>query len=275
MRKTDIITRLAPTPSGFLHRGNFYNFMLNWLFARKQGGKVFLRIDDLDADRAKPEFVEAIFRDLETLGFNWDIGPSGPDDFYKKWSQKHRTDRYVELIKSLSDKDFTYACDCSRKSLNEQGFSAEYPGICRKKERVFQLEVTSIRFNRSTFGFDSGDPVIFRKEGIPAYHIGSICDDVDFSVTHVFRGKDLSDSTQLQKEIADAAGIGRFGDIEFRHHSLLKDNAGQKLSKSIGNATRMDFDTIFADFALWMGYRDANELPQNLHDLLVSSLSII
>jgi len=268
MIKTDIITRLAPTPSGYLHRGNYYNFLLNWLFARKQGGKILLRLDDLDSDRVKPEFVTAIFRDLEDLGLDWDIGPSSPDDFYKNWSQKHRTDRYVELIKRLSDEGFTYGCDCSRKSLNELGFSAGYPGFCRSKNLVFQQNVTAIRFNRATFGFDSGDPVILRKEGIPAYHIGSICDDIDYKITHVFRGNDLSDSTQIQKEIAQAACLTRFNEIEFQHHCLLMNDTGQKLSKSLGNAFDDVDKTIFAEFAQWMGYSPAKPLPQNLTDLL-------
>ncbi|MBM3920186.1 MAG: hypothetical protein FJ347_03070 [Sphingomonadales bacterium] len=275
MKKTDIITRLAPTPSGYLHRGNYYNFLLNWLFARKQGGKVFLRIDDLDSDRAKPEFVTAIFRDLEALGVDWDIGPSGQDDFYKNWSQKHRTDRYVELIKTLSDKGFTYNCNCSRKSLNEQGFSGEYPGFCRSRNLVFQRNVTAIRFNRATFGCDAGDPVILRKEGIPAYHIGSICDDIDYNITHVFRGNDLSDSTQIQQEIAQAAGLPRFSEIKFQHHRLLMSDTGQKLSKSLGNAVDAGHKTIFADFALWMGHSPTKPLPKNLTDLLELPLSII
>ena len=234
-----------------------------------------MRIDDMDSGRAKPEFVTAIFRDLEALGIDWDIGPSGPDDFYKKWSQKHRTDRYVELIKTLSDKGFAYACDCSRKLLNEWGFSSEYPGVCRARNLVFQQNVTAIRFNRATFGFNVGDPVILRKEGIPAYHIGSICDDIDFNITHVFRGNDLFDSTQMQKEIAKAAGLDRLNEIEFQHHRLLLNNEGQKLSKSVGNAVEDKNEAIFTDFALWMGYSPTKPLPQNLTDLLKIPLSII
>ena len=275
MKKTEIITRLAPTPSGYLHRGNFYNFLLNWLFARQQGGKVFLRLDDLDSDRAKPEFVGAIFRDLEAFGLDWDIGPSGPDDFYQKWSQKHRTDRYVELIKTLSDKGFAYVCSCSRKSLAEQGFSGEYPGICREKDLLFQQDFTAIRFNRNSFEAETGDPIILRKEGIPAYHIGSICDDIDFNITHVFRGNDLRDSTQIQKEIAQAAGIAAFDEIQFHHHELLLDTEGQKLSKSIGNAARNQPDSVFTEFAQWMGLSIPQGANLKIQDLLDFPLSII
>lgn len=275
MNKNDTITRLAPTPSGYLHRGNLFNFILNWLYARKHGGKVWLRIDDLDADRAKPEYVEAIFRDLESLGLDWDLGPSGPDDFYKNWSQKHRTDRYVELIKTLSDKGYTYACVCSRKTLIEQGYSGEYPGVCREKNHVFLPDMTSLRFNRSSLGFEVGDPVVLRKDGIPAYHIGSICDDMDFGVTHVFRGSDLKESTLLQTEIARAAGMAAFEKIQFQHHPLILDPQGQKLSKSVGNASGKPDDAIIQDFAVWMGYSQKETMPQNLRDLLDLPLSII
>lgn len=275
MNKTNMITRLAPTPSGYLHRGNLFNFMLNWLYARKHGGKVWLRIDDLDAERTKPEYVEAIFRDLESLGMDWDLGPSGPDDFYKNWSQKHRTDRYVELIQTLTDKGCTYACDCSRKLLSEQGYLGEYPGTCRAKNHVFRQDMTALRFNRSSFGFEVGDPVILRKDGIPAYHVGSICDDVDFGVTHIFRGSDLKESTLLQSEIALAAGMAAFGEIEFQHHPLILDPQGQKLSKSVGNAVGKSSDTLIQDFALWMGNSLRKATPQNLSDLLDLPLSII
>lgn len=275
MKKTEIITRLAPTPSGYLHRGNYYNFLLNWLFARQQGGKVFLRLDDLDSDRVKPEFVEAVFRDLESLGLDWDIGPFGPDDFYRKWSQKHRTDRYVELIRRISEKGFTYVCNCSRKSLAEQGVSGEYPGVCRKKNLVFQQDSTAIRFNRSSFGFDDGDPVILRKEGIPAYHIGSICDDIDFNVSHVFRGNDLKDSTQVQKEIAKSAGMAAYDTIQFYHHELLLDKEGQKLSKSNGNTANDQPGFIITEFAQWAGFQIPTGANLKIQDLLDFPLSII
>lgn len=249
--------------------------MLNWLYARKCGGKVFLRIDDLDSERAKPEFVEAIFRDLEAIGMDWDLGPSGPDDFYKKWSQKHRTDRYVEFIKTLSDKGFTYACECSRKLLYEQGVLGEYPGICRTKNLDFEQNSTSLRFNREALGFTFGDPIILRKDNIPAYHIGSICDDIDFGVTRVFRGKDLIESTQLQKEMASAAAISDYDDIQFQHHELILDSNGEKLSKSLGNAAGSQEGLLIKEFAVWMGLSPQSNPIHNLADLMALPLSII
>jgi glutamyl-tRNA synthetase len=135
--------------------------------------------------------------------------------------------------------------------------------------------MTALRFNRSSLGFEVSDPVILRKDGIPAYHIGSICDDVDFGVTHIFRGSDLKESTLLQSEIALAAGMAAFGEIEFQHHPLILDPQGQKLSKSVGNAVDKSSDTLIQDFAVWMGNSLRKATPQNLSDLLDLPLSII
>ncbi|NJL14359.1 MAG: hypothetical protein HC913_16005 [Microscillaceae bacterium] len=80
---TVLRTRFAPTPSGFLHEGNAFSFVLTWLAARHFGGKIHLRIDDLDQTRCRPEYVEDIFRSLDWLGLDWDSGPQGVDDFLK------------------------------------------------------------------------------------------------------------------------------------------------------------------------------------------------
>jgi glutamyl/glutaminyl-tRNA synthetase len=151
----------------------------------------------------------------------------------------------------------------------------EYPGICREKELLFQQNFTAIRFNRNSFEAETGDPVILRKEGIPAYHIGSICDDIDFNITHVFRGIDLRESTQIQKEIAQAAGIAAFDEIQFHHHELLLDAEGQKLSKSIGNAAHNQPDSVYTEFARWMGLSIPQGANLKIQDLLDFPLSII
>jgi glutamyl-tRNA synthetase len=166
-------------------------------------------------------------------------------------------------------------CNCSRKSLAEQGFSGDYPGICRSKGLVFQEDVSAVRFNRSAFGVDSGDPVVLRKEGISAYHIGSICDDIDYGITHVFRGNDLKYSTQIQKEIALAAEIVAFDKIQFHHHELLLDTEGQKLSKSGGNAARNQPDSLITEFARWMGYSVPEGATLKIQELMDFPLSII
>lgn len=97
------MTRMAPTPSGFLHLGNMYNFILNWLWARANNGKVLLRIDDADTERKRKEYLDDIFRVLEKTGLDWDLGPTGPDDFERNWTQAQRNDIYASLLATLRE----------------------------------------------------------------------------------------------------------------------------------------------------------------------------
>jgi hypothetical protein len=96
------ITRLAPTPSGYLHAGNAINFLITARLAQESGSRVLLRIDDLDQERVRPEYVEDVFRSLEWLGIHWDDGPSGPEELYSTWSQQLRTARYLTLAATES-----------------------------------------------------------------------------------------------------------------------------------------------------------------------------
>jgi glutamyl-tRNA synthetase len=279
-----MITRLAPTPSGFLHAGNIYNFLLNWLVARWAGGKVFLRIDDLDAARMRPEYVEDIFRVLQAFGMDWDVGPAGPDDFVKKWSQTSRTDRYVELIEKLNSKGFTYACVCSRKQLAEMGLTGRYTGICREKNHELVTGKSALRMNLQALEQSflpigeeekNEDPIVLRRDGIPAYHIASICDDLSWGVTKVIRGEDLRMATQLQQQICRAADLTEFANIEFEHHPLLTDNKGAKLSKSAGatsasllNRVSSPVMEILMSFSIWRGIDLKGRRPEKAADLL-------
>jgi glutamyl-tRNA synthetase len=110
-------TRIAPTPSGFLHAGNAVNFLITHELARAARGTLLLRIDDLDAERARPEYLDDIFRSLEWLGIDWDEGPTGPEDFLRNWSQRSRIERYSELLLGLRKGGHLYACECSRKAV--------------------------------------------------------------------------------------------------------------------------------------------------------------
>ena len=95
-------TRIAPTPSGFLHAGNGISFILTYVIARAFEGQILLRIDDLDAERMRPEYVEDIFKTLDWLGLEYDEGPTSPDDFYQNFSQHKRLDIYNHLIEKFS-----------------------------------------------------------------------------------------------------------------------------------------------------------------------------
>src|ERR1044072_3055513 len=110
-------TRIAPTPSGYLHIGNAFSFLLTALHAKKRGASLLLRIDDIDDERKRPEYVNDIFTSLEWLGIEWNEGPSGPEDFELNWSQNRRLDIYKGILPRLREAEIIFACECSRKKL--------------------------------------------------------------------------------------------------------------------------------------------------------------
>jgi glutamyl-tRNA synthetase len=244
-------TRLAPTPSGYLHAGNALNFLLTERLARSTGARVLLRIDDLDAERVRPEYLEDIFRSLEWLGIVWDEGPSGPDDFRANWSQQLRLHHYDALLGLLRDQGVLYACDCSRSALRDLASDGRYTGVCR--DRGLDLDAPDVTWRLNIgeaavvqvpdlFGKaipvdlvqNMGDPVLRQRNGRPAYQLASLADDVQFGTTFVVRGMDLLPSSACQLHIAGLLGLSTFEQVRFLHHPLITDEAGQKLSKSAG-----------------------------------------
>ncbi len=224
--------RLAPTPSGFLHIGNALNFWLNWRCARSRlGGKVLLRIDDLDADRKRPEYVEDIFRTLDWLKIDWDEGPSGPDDFEKNWSQACRRDLYEDMLTRLRRDDALFACGKSRKEL--AAFGDNYPETFRRQNIAHDTPEVAWRV-KTPPGFAMHDFVVRRRDGVPAYQIASLADDVHFNITHIVRGEDLRASSAAQVFLAEKLGLSGFLNTKIWHHPLLLDCLGNKLSKSAG-----------------------------------------
>lgn len=243
----DCRLRFAPTPSGFLHTGNALNFTLNWLVARLGGGKILLRIDDLDAERKRLEYIADIFETLEWLDLDWDEGPgllsegvtqSHPlttataiDDFEKNWSQHRRLPLYFNALKRLRETGLLFACRKSRRDLAP--FEGGYPSEFRKQN--LHLDDADVAWRIQTPpGFAMPDFIVRRRDGLPAYQVASLCDDILFGITHVIRGEDLEASTQAQRFLAECLGEAGFLKIKFLHHPLLTDAKGEKLSKSAG-----------------------------------------
>lgn len=268
-----IITRMAPTPSGFLHAGNMYNFLLNWLWAKALGGQVLLRIDDADAARKRPEYVEDIFRVLEWLGLHWDIGPTGPDDFEKHWSQHNRNTQYATVLDELMAKDLLFACSCSRKQLGNDG---PYPATCTYKSlpfdkpdtawRIHMDKANHIQFTDRALGDvhialakTTGSFVVRKKDGMAAYQISSLADDGYWGVTHIARGQDLLPSTAMQLYIDGLLDKQYLQGCHFWHHPLLQQNDGTKISKSAGHQAQsllqtVNKETLLTDFTAWMNW---------------------
>lgn len=238
------LLRLAPTPSGFLHRGNILNFYLNWHAARLRGARLLLRIDDLDADRKRPEYVSNIFETLHHCGFDWDIGPGsgGTDtpacvaDFELNWSQHQRLHLYHDLLARLRATGLLYACRKSRKDIAAAG--GMYPTEFR--DQGLSLDDPEAAWRIKTTGLDSSmqDFVVRRRDGVPSYQVASLADDLYFGVTHIIRGEDLRASTMAQQWLANVLGESRFREIRFLHHPLVRNEQGEKLSKSAGDGIR-------------------------------------
>ncbi len=244
MTEPEVISRLAPTPSGYLHLGNALNFLLTWEFVRKHHGRLILRIDDADSTRARPEYVEDIFRTLEWLGIDWDLGPSGPDDFARHYSQSAQTEKYHAAIEGL---ERVYSCGCSRKNIRKIFGSTIYGGSCRERQLPFVKGLTAKRIivDRSVsnngesidLGRLMGDFVLWTRDDTPAYQLVSLVEDETHGVTHIFRGEDLLTSTHAQKYLAEELGCPKFQQARVFHHELLYDPAGCKLAKSSGSAS--------------------------------------
>lgn len=247
-------TRIAPTPSGFLHVGNGINFSTVRQLAKADNGTILLRIDDLDAERSRPEYIEDILATLAWLGIEWHEGPAGADDFMKNWSQHRRLAQYEALLTDLRCRDLLYACDCSRAQVAAASADGAYPGTCRDRHNplddprmAWRLKLppnavaTFHELGKGTVqhAIEGGDPVVrSRASGAapprPAYHIASLVDDLHFSIGTVVRGEDLLPSTALQVHLAEVTGNTSFTQARFLHHPLSTDAHGHKLSKSAG-----------------------------------------
>ena len=234
-----IRTRIAPTPSGYLHLGNVLSFALTAALARRTGASILLRIDDLDRDRADIRFVEDIFETLNFLEIPWDEGPKEAVEFQRDWSQLRRLSIYREALEQLRVEGMVFACDCSRSKILRESPDGVYPGTC--SDRGLSLDENGRCWRVRTEGVGDQalpapmtDFVVRKKDGYPAYQLTSLLDDLYFNVDLVVRGDDLRSSTIAQQWLAAKLGRPAFREIRFYHHPLLMTAGEQKLSKSAG-----------------------------------------
>jgi len=243
-------TRLAPTPSGFLHLGNVLSFSVTALLARRHGAKILLRIDDLDHERARPEYVQDIFDTLNFLEIPWHEGPGNPQEFAETFSQHKRMHLYRETLDELRKRDLVFACNCSRSDILRANAHGIYPGTCLHKNLPLDSPETAWRlknitgspitvkglYNTTHHELPSAQQycVVRKKDGYPAYQLTSVVDDMHFGIDLIVRGADLWPSTLAQLRLAELAGLGAFADVTFHHHALITGENGEKLSKSAG-----------------------------------------
>jgi glutamyl/glutaminyl-tRNA synthetase len=238
-------TRIAPTPSGFLHIGNVLSFAITATLAKHSGAKILLRIDDIDQARADKQYVQDIFDTLNFLEIPWDEGPRNLKEFEGNYSQIHWMELYNGPMSQLRGKGLIYACNCSRKQLSES--------ICRCEEKQLSLDADNVSWRLITspdkklivkayngelreteLPVEMNNFVVRKKDGFPSYQLTSVIDDLRYDVDLVVRGEDLWQSTLAQHQLALSLGAGGFSQITFYHHPLIKDSSGKKLSKSAG-----------------------------------------
>ncbi|MEO8590124.1 MAG: glutamate--tRNA ligase family protein [Flavobacteriales bacterium] len=235
-------TRIAPTPSGYLHAGNAIGFLITARLAQERKATLRLRIDDLDAERSRPAYIADIFDSLEWLGIRRDEGPTGPEDQAARWSQELRIPRYQELLSELAAAGHLYGCTCSRQeiiacSCREERITLDAPAVSWRLRVPDTCSLEVVGFNDRTRVDLAGllhDPVLRQRTGRPAYQIASLADDVDHGITFIVRGVDLLPSTACQLYLAQLLGLGTFAHVRFLHHPLITDAKGNKLSKSEG-----------------------------------------
>lgn len=247
-------TRLAPTPSGFLHLGNLLSFAVTSAIAAREGAAVLLRIDDMDRDRVEPEFVQDIFDSLAYLRIPYTEGPSGYDDFKARYSQRHRLSLYNNALQQLREEGHLFACSCSRADVWRASADGSYPGTCKHKDLPFDTPGITWRLHtdagavvtiNNLYGDTVTTPlphimrdfVVRKKDGFPAYQLASLVDDLHYNVNIIVRGADLWDSTLAQLYLAQKMNGHSFTSAAFYHHGLLHSDTGVKLSKSAGDTS--------------------------------------
>lgn len=243
--------RFAPSPTGYIHIGNVWTAFLCWLQVRQAGGTLVLRIEDIDEQRSKPEFIQALLDDLTWLGLTWDEGPDvgGPVGPYV---QQERYGFYEDALALLREKGLLYPCYCSRARLQAIGAPHEgehivYDGHCyglteaerqqmtkKPSWRVHVPDVT-ISFTDGLYGPQQaylptycGDFVVRRADGLYAYQLAVSVDDGLMGITHVLRGRDLLSSAAQQAWLIALLG---YAAPQYTHVPMLLDAAGHRLSK--------------------------------------------
>jgi glutamyl-tRNA synthetase len=246
----EVVGRLAPSPTGAQHVGNARTYLIAWLSARSRGGRVVLRIEDIDSPRVKPGAADALLDDLRWLGLNWDAGPV---------IQTQRLPLYEASLGRLRERELVYPCTCTRTDV-ERAASAPhaehegpvYPGTCAGRRAADAADLRDRSFawrfrvppGERTFedGFRGpirvdlhavgGDFVVWKATGTPAYQLAVVVDDAEQGVTEVVRGDDLVPSTPRQLLLYKALGLRP---PRFVHVPLVVGPDGRRLAKRHGD----------------------------------------
>ncbi|MDR2050725.1 MAG: tRNA glutamyl-Q(34) synthetase GluQRS [Deltaproteobacteria bacterium] len=284
--------RLAPSPTGFLHLGNAWSFLLAWLGTRSAGGELIFRIEDVDLQRYKAEYAAALAGDLLWLGLDWDYGP-GRASLPVPLTQSLRLERYAAGLEFLENLGLLYPCFCKRRELRSLAGAPQagdslrpYPGRCRAfspEERsarqargenyALRLRFEErcspyLRVNDLCLGSQlltpdeaGGDFALRRSDGVFAYQLAVVMDDLDMGVNQVVRGRDILPSTPGQMFLFDCFGAAP---PRYAHIPLLRDHEGARLAKRHASlslrslrAAGVRAENIAGFLAWWGGLRNS------------------
>ena len=247
-----VVTRFAPSPTGLLHLGNVRTALLNWLYARRHGGRFLLRFEDTDAGRSQDEYIQGIRQDMTWLGLNWD----GEPKFQSAHAGQHR-----EALQNLAAQGLAYPCFCSehqlsldRKLAASRGLPPRYTGRCRElndlesisrmesEAHVWRLAVhasegevvvsDALRGEVKFTCADLDDPVVVRSDGSFTFLLPNAVDDALDGITHVLRGDDHLTNSAYQVWLLNKLN---YQSPLYLHHGLLLGEDGGKLSKRSGS----------------------------------------
>lgn len=261
-----IRVRFAPSPTGYLHLGNIRTALFNYLFAKKNGGKFILRVEDTDQERSKKEYLESQKQDLLWMGLRWDEGPDVGGD-YGPYLQSERMALYQKCIDQLLSEGKAYQCYVTEDEVEEmkhhaklehrpphfdnrgRNFSKEE--IAARKARGikptvrFKIEHPELSFHDLvrgdvSFNLDEmvGDFVIQRADGMPTFHMAVVVDDAMMKVTHIIRGEDHLSNTPKHILLQRALG---FATPQYGHLSLVHGPGGEPLSKRLSSVSVREF----------------------------------
>ena len=243
---SDVVGRFAPSPSGRMHLGNLWSCLLAWLAARSAGGRMVLRLEDLDPDRCRPSYCDQIMADLEWLGLDWDGEPV---------YQSRRTPAYAAAFQVLDRQGLLYPCFCTRaqrlaaSAPHRSDGEPVYDGRCRRLSEAERRELAQVRppawraavpeqvisfcdllqgFYQEELSRDCGDFILRRSDGVYAYQLAVVVDDAFMGVTQVVRGDDLLSSTPRQLWLQERLGLPH---PAYGHLPLLLAPGGRRLAK--------------------------------------------
>jgi glutamyl-tRNA synthetase len=245
-----VIGRLAPSPTGAQHVGNARTYLIAWLSARSRGGRVLLRLEDIDSPRVKPGAAGQAYEDLRWLGLDWDEGPV---------VQSQRLPQYEAALRRLQEEELVYPCTCSRADVAHAASAPHpeqegtvYPGTCARRccadaaRLDGQPYAWRFRLGRDTPEFidgfrgwtrldlhqAGGDFVVWKSAGTPAYQLAVVVDDAESGITEVLRGDDLVPSTPRQLLLYCALHLRP---PRFIHVPLVVGTDGRRLAKRHGD----------------------------------------